>query len=132
MAVTSSPRSLHRIAAPRCSAASTPSARRAVCPCVGESGQLSRAAQGHSDDMVARRFFEHVTPGGSTLGDRVEATGYIAGRRDWELGEAIAWAQQPLDTPDSLMRAWLASPGHRAIILDRALPRRRRSASPPG
>ena len=32
MAVTWSPRSLHRIAAPRCSAASTPSARRAVCP----------------------------------------------------------------------------------------------------
>ena len=24
----------------------------------------------------------------------VNATGYIAGRRDWELGEAIAWAQQ--------------------------------------
>jgi uncharacterized protein YkwD len=86
---------------------------------VGESAQLTRAAQGHSDDMVARRFFEHVTPGGSTLGDRVDATGYITGRRDWELGEAIAWAQQPLDTPDSLMRAWLASPGHRAIILDR-------------
>ena len=77
-------------------------------PAVGESGQLTRAAQGHSDDMVARRFFEHVTPGGSTLGDRVNATGYITGRRDWELGEAIAWAQQPLDTPDSLMRAWLA------------------------
>ncbi|MGZ6697807.1 MAG: CAP domain-containing protein [Solirubrobacteraceae bacterium] len=88
-------------------------------PAVGESGQLTRAAQGHSDDMVARHFFEHVTPGGSTLGDRVNATGYITGRRDWELGEAIAWAQQPLDTPDSLMRAWLASPGHRAIILDR-------------
>jgi hypothetical protein len=69
--------------------------------------------------MVARRFFEHVTPGGATLGDRVNATGYIEGQRDWELGEAIAWAQQPLDTPDSLMRAWLASPGHRAIILDR-------------
>ena len=86
---------------------------------VGENGQLTRAAQGHSDDMVARRFFQHVTPGGSTLGDRVNATGYIEGRRDWELGEAIAWAQQPLDTPDSLMRAWLASPGHRAIILDR-------------
>ncbi|HSS57788.1 MAG TPA: CAP domain-containing protein [Solirubrobacteraceae bacterium] len=85
---------------------------------VGESRQLSRAAQAHSDDMVVRRFFGHVTPGGSTLGDRVEATGYIAARHDWELGEAIAWAQQPLDTPDSLMRAWLASPGHRAIILD--------------
>jgi hypothetical protein len=88
-------------------------------PAVGQNGQLTRAAQGHSDDMVARRFFEHVTPGGATLGDRVDATGYIEGQRDWELGEAIAWAQQPLDTPDSLMRAWLASPGHRAIILDR-------------
>jgi hypothetical protein len=88
-------------------------------PVVHASAQLARAAQGHADDMVTRHFFEHVTPGGSTLGDRVNATGYIDGRRDWELGEAIAWAQQPLDTPASLMRAWLASPGHRAIILDR-------------
>ena len=88
-------------------------------PVVHANGQLARAAQGHADDMVTRHFFEHVTPGGSTLGDRVHATGYIDGRRDWELGEAIAWAQQPLDTPASLMRAWIASPGHRAIILDR-------------
>jgi hypothetical protein len=88
-------------------------------PAVRANAQLARAAQGHADDMVVRHFFEHVTPGGSTLGDRVNATGYIAGRRDWELGEAIAWAQQPLDTPITLMRAWLASPEHRAIILDR-------------
>jgi uncharacterized protein YkwD len=88
-------------------------------PAVTQSQQLAQAAQGHAADMVTRHFFAHVTPGGSTLGDRVAATGYIRGRRDWELGEAIAWAQQPLDTPDSLMRAWLASPGHRAIILDR-------------
>ena len=86
-------------------------------PLVRESAQLERAAQGHADDMVARHFFEHVTPGGSTLGDRVHATGYIAGRPDWELGEAIAWAQQPLDTPVTLMRAWLASPEHRANLL---------------
>jgi uncharacterized protein YkwD len=87
-------------------------------PLVRESAQLARAAQGHADDMVARRFFQHVTPGGSTLGDRVHATGYIDGRRDWELGEAIAWAEQPLDTPAGLMRAWLGSPEHRAIVLD--------------
>ena len=71
-------------------------------PAVRASAQLARAAQGHADDMVVRHFFNHVTPGGSTLGDRVNATGYIAGRRDWELGEAIAWAQQPLDTPATL------------------------------
>ncbi len=88
-------------------------------PAVRANPQLSLAAQGHADDMVVRHFFDHVTPGGSTLGDRVNATGYIAHRRDWELGEAIAWAQQPLDTPATLMRAWLGSPDHRAIILDR-------------
>jgi uncharacterized protein YkwD len=88
-------------------------------PAVQESQQLSRAAQGHAMDMVTRRFFAHVSPGGSTLGDRVGATGYMRGRRDWELGEAIAWAQQPLDTAASLVRAWLASPPHRAILLDR-------------
>jgi uncharacterized protein YkwD len=88
-------------------------------PAVSESQQLSRAAQGHAMDMVTRRFFAHVTPGGSTLGERVGATGYMRGRRDWELGEAIAWAQQPLDTAASLVRAWLASPPHRAILLDR-------------
>ena len=81
--------------------------------------------------MVARRFFEHVTPGGSTLGDRVNATGYIAGRRDWELGEAIAWAQQPLDTPASLMRAWLASPAT-ARSSSTAASATSGSASPPG
>jgi uncharacterized protein YkwD len=88
-------------------------------PAVAQSQQLAQAAQGHANDMVTRHFFAHVTPGGSTLGDRVAATGYIQGRRDWELGEAIAWAQQPLDTAASLVRAWLASPPHRAILLDR-------------
>jgi uncharacterized protein YkwD len=88
-------------------------------PAVQQSAQLARAAQGHAADMVTRHFFAHVTPGGSTLGDRVAATGYLQGRRDWGLGEAIAWAQQPLDTAASLVRAWLASPPHRAILLDR-------------
>ena len=88
-------------------------------PVVHANRLLARAAQGHADDMVVRQYFGHVSPGGSTLGDRVNATGYIKGRRDWELGEAIAWAQQPLDTPGTLMLAWLASPEHRAIILDR-------------
>jgi uncharacterized protein YkwD len=86
---------------------------------VHQSQQLAQAAQGHANDMVTRQFFAHVSPGGSTLGDRVAATGYMRGRKDWELGEAIAWAQQPLDTAASLVRAWLASPPHRAILLDK-------------
>jgi hypothetical protein len=87
-------------------------------PAVRESPQLSLAAQRHADDMVARRFFAHVTPGGTTLAERVLVTGYTSRRRTWELGEAIAWAQEPLDTAAQLVSAWLNSPPHRAILLD--------------
>jgi uncharacterized protein YkwD len=85
---------------------------------VRENPQLTIAAQRHADDMVVRRYFAHVTPGGATLGERVGATGYMDGRADWGLGETIAWAQEPLDTATGLVRAWLASPPHRAILLD--------------
>jgi uncharacterized protein YkwD len=87
---------------------------------VHESAQLILAAQRHADDMVARSFFAHVTPGGATLAERVQATGYISNRRTWALGEAIAWAQDPLDTATQLVTAWLNSPPHRAILLDRS------------
>jgi uncharacterized protein YkwD len=85
---------------------------------VRENAQLTLAAQRHADDMVARRYLAHVTPSGATLGDRVQATGYTAGRPDWDLGETIGWAQEPLDTAAQLVRAWLDSPSHRASLLD--------------
>jgi uncharacterized protein YkwD len=88
-------------------------------PAVRQNGQLARAAQGHAANMVAKRFFAHVAPDGATLADRVAATGYIRHRTNWALGEAIAWAEQPLDTAATLVQAWLASPPHRAILLDR-------------
>jgi uncharacterized protein YkwD len=87
-------------------------------PAVRESAQLTLAAQRHADDMVARSFFAHVTPGGTTLAERVLVTGYTRNHDRWELGEAIAWAQEPLDTAAQLVRAWLNSPPHRAILLD--------------
>jgi uncharacterized protein YkwD len=87
---------------------------------VRESPQLTLAAQRHADDMVTRAFFAHVTPGGTTLAERVRATGYLTSRRTWALGEAIAWAQDPLDTANQLVEAWLNSPPHRAILLDRS------------
>jgi uncharacterized protein YkwD len=85
---------------------------------VSRSSQLSRAAQRHGADMVARTFFSHVSPGGATLVDRVRATGYLRDTTTWQLGETIAWAQEPLDTAARITAAWMASPPHRAIILD--------------
>jgi uncharacterized protein YkwD len=85
---------------------------------VRANAQLTLAAQRHSDDMVTRRFFSHVSPDGRALGDRVTPTGYLRGRRDWALGEAIGSAGEPLDSASEFVRAWLASPPHRAILLD--------------
>jgi uncharacterized protein YkwD len=86
---------------------------------VESSWRLRRAAQGHADDMVARAYFAHVTPGGSDLTDRIRATGYLNRRDDWFLGEALGWAEGPAATPDRLVAAWMASPPHRAVILGR-------------
>lgn len=80
---------------------------------------LARAAQGHSDDMAASDYFDHVGPGGNTPVDRMRASGYIySSRLGYEVGENIAWGTLWLSTPRAIVAAWMASPGHRANILD--------------
>lgn len=78
---------------------------------------LARAARGHSQDMVSRTYFSHDSLGGSTLTDRVRATGYLPGSGTWELGENIAYGTGVLGTPRSIVKSWLESPGHRANML---------------
>jgi uncharacterized protein YkwD len=89
-------------------------------PALRASGRLTTAAQRHSADMVRRRYFAHVTPEGWTLTDRVRWTGYLAGTGDWSLGEDIAWGTGALGTPAAIVRAWMASPPHRAVVLGRS------------
>ncbi|HEX4838424.1 MAG TPA: CAP domain-containing protein [Solirubrobacteraceae bacterium] len=82
---------------------------------------LTSAAAGHSRDMDARHYFEHVSPDGQTLLMRVLASGFIPNDHvGYVLGENIAWGTLWLGTPRSIVRAWMSSPGHRANILDRA------------
>jgi uncharacterized protein YkwD len=82
-------------------------------PALAPSERLGAAAGAHSADMVARRYFDHVSPGGGTLTDRVRRAGY-AGRT---LGEDIGWGTYELGTPAAIVRAWMHSPPHRAVIL---------------
>ena len=79
---------------------------------------LDRAAAAHSRDMVRRNFFSHNSPGGSTPAQRIRRTGYLRGARSWAVGETIAWGTGHLATPNSIVRGWLQSPEHRAILLD--------------
>jgi uncharacterized protein YkwD len=80
---------------------------------------LRSAAQHHSDDMLAQDYFEHNSPGGETLLDRLRSSGYIySSHIGYVVGENIAWGTLGLATPKAIVEAWMASAGHRANILD--------------
>jgi uncharacterized protein YkwD len=79
--------------------------------------QLGRAATAFANDMVARQFFDHVSPDGVTLLDRLRDAGWLPSSGAWTAGENIAWGSSDLGTPAGIVAAWMASPGHRANIL---------------
>jgi uncharacterized protein YkwD len=84
-----------------------------------EHAKLRQAAEGHSDDMVAGRYFSHDAPDGDDMVDRILRTGYVRGAAGWSLGENIAYGTGDLATAAQIHRAWMRSPGHRANILRR-------------
>lgn len=80
--------------------------------------RLRRAAQAHSQSMAFGDYFQHVGPGGVTPAARLRAVGYISSHVGFEVGENIAWGTLSLATPRAIVASWMASPGHRANILD--------------
>ena len=93
--------------------------RKHDLPKMRASEKLRAAAAQHSQDMVARQFFDHVAPGGVTLTERVAAVDYLkAAISSWFLAENIGWGTGSLASPRSIVKQWMASPGHRANILN--------------
>jgi len=68
--------------------------------------RLTRAARGHSADMLNRQYFAH-----GSIASRAVATG----ARGPRFGENLAWATRL--TPQWVVGRWLASPSHRAVLL---------------
>jgi uncharacterized protein YkwD len=89
-------------------------------PALRENPRLRRAAVRHTEHMVVARFFDHTSPGGATMLDRIRRTGYTSGARAWSLGENIAWASGRYATAAQIHRSWMRSAGHRANILQRS------------
>jgi len=79
---------------------------------------LNTAAAQHSSDMVAKNYFDHVSPSGSTPRSRMTAVGYVRPNTSWSIGENIAAATGSLATPASMVSMWMNSSGHRANILN--------------
>jgi uncharacterized protein YkwD len=79
---------------------------------------LANASRAHSQDMVARGFFEHISLDGRTPRERIESAGYpVRSLTSWSVGENIAWGTSILSTPARIVEDWMQSPGHRANIL---------------
>jgi len=82
-------------------------------------GDLERAAEAHSREMVAADYFEHMSPSGETPFDRIRSAGYIPNSTvGYVVGENLAWGTLELSTPQAIVEAWFASPEHLANILE--------------
>ena len=77
--------------------------------------RLELAAQRYVGDMVRRRFFDHVDPGGLDPQDRILMAGYPA-TNAWT-GENLAYGTGPEGSPAEIVDHWMHSPGHRENIL---------------
>jgi uncharacterized protein YkwD len=83
------------------------------------SPQLEQAAESHTQELIADDYFAHVSPTGETPVDRIRDTGYIPGANvGYVIGENLAWGTYQLATPQAIVSAWIASPGHLANILE--------------
>jgi uncharacterized protein YkwD len=82
----------------------------ATCPPLTLDPRLARAARAHAQDMVARHFFSHTSPGGSTPTSRAQAAGFPGGAAE-NIG--IGYAD-----PAAVLSAWMASTADKANIAD--------------
>lgn len=83
---------------------------KAGCRQLKVNKSLVTASVRHSSYMASTGRFSHTGSGGSTFVSRVRAAGYTGA-----MGENIGWGYR---TSTEMMRAWMASPGHRANILN--------------
>ena len=72
--------------------------------------RAAMAAYGHSWDMDVRGYFDHISPDGASVADRLE----FEGIEFQYAGENIARGQA---SPAEVVMAWMDSPAHRENIL---------------
>jgi uncharacterized protein YkwD len=82
--------------------------------------KLELAGLRHARDMVENQYFSHDAPSGQDFVQRIMDTDYVPAHASWFLGENLAWGDQGKSTPRAIVRAWMASPGHRRNILMQA------------
>lgn len=81
-------------------------------PALQENTKLNEAAKAKAQDMFKNQYFEHISPTGRGPADLAKSAGY-----DYLIiGENLALGN--FENDKKLVEAWMASPGHRANILN--------------
>ena len=81
------------------------------CGALTMDSALTNAAQAHSAEMARYNYLSHTGRDSSSPATRISSTGYHY--QSW--GENIAAGYA---TPSAVVKAWMASPDHRANILN--------------
>ncbi|MEQ3554812.1 CAP domain-containing protein [Pseudonocardia nematodicida] len=85
----------------------------AGCGALRVDPRINAAAQGHSEDMARNGYFDHDSRDGRDFADRISEAGYPSpGAENIAMGQPDA---------ESVVQAWMDSPGHRANILNCSL-----------
>ena len=82
-------------------------------PQLRASPSLSRAADAHTRDMLARDFFDHPSSDGTSFDARIRRYSDAS-----LLGETLAMTSRRGGGAGAIVRMWLNSPPHRVIMLD--------------
>jgi len=76
---------------------------------------LIKVARQHSQDMLERNYFDHISPEGNDVADRVNNAGL-----EWTaVGENLFWASgiSPSQVAEEAVQGWVNSPGHYQNII---------------
>jgi uncharacterized protein YkwD len=79
---------------------------------------LTEVAASQVGAMVSSDYFADIRPTGQTPLSLIDASPYLVAGARLTVGENIAWGTGSFGRPRHIVREWMASPSHRAIILD--------------
>src|ERR671936_967933 len=83
------------------------------------STKLSAAAGQHSREMARVGYFGHNSADGTAFWRRVERYYPSRGYHSWSVGENLLWSSPDVDAAGAI-KMWMASPEHRANLLNRS------------
>ncbi len=88
-------------------------------PALHFNASLGRIASGQARDMVRGHYFGDQSISGQSPLSRILASSYVAHQAKLRLHAAqnIGWGTGHTATPAGIVKAWMESPPHRAIIL---------------